>query len=203
MDTNRITDKKTLRHEAIARRKQVPPADRAAAGERLAVEAGPLLDGLRPGQTVAAYVSMGSEIPMTPLLRLLLDAGCRVLVPRLGRGLDVGWGELSELDDLHDVAADAGRPTSRRPQEPDGETLGMDALAEASLVILPALMVDAVGTRLGRGGGWYDRALEHRAADVTVAAVCWPWEAVDGPLPRESHDVPVTAVLTPDGLRRL
>ncbi|WP_033493867.1 5-formyltetrahydrofolate cyclo-ligase [Bifidobacterium biavatii] len=195
MNASMNTDKKSLRHEAIARRKQVPAADRAAAGERLAAVAEPLLAVLRPGQTVAAYVSMGSEIPMDALLRRLLDVGCRVLVPRLGRGLDVGWGELPSMDDLHDAGG------ARRPQEPDGETLGMDALAEASLVILPALMADFVGTRLGRGGGWYDRALEHRAPNVTVAAVCWPWEVVNGPLPREPHDVPVTAVLTPEELR--
>ncbi|MCH9276206.1 5-formyltetrahydrofolate cyclo-ligase [Bifidobacterium amazonense] len=196
-------DKKSLRHTTIARRKQVPADERTLAGDRLAVAAEPLLAGLRPGTTVAAYVSMGSEIPMTPLLRRLLATGCRVLVPRLGRGLDVGWGELPSLDELHDMTGDVANGRSSRPQEPDGETLGMDALAEASLVILPALLADATGTRLGRGGGWYDRALEHRAPDATVAAVCWQWEVVDRPLPREAHDVPVNAILTPEGLRRL
>ncbi|NEG90533.1 5-formyltetrahydrofolate cyclo-ligase [Bifidobacterium aerophilum] len=189
-------DKRTLRRAAIARRKLTTDADRVAAGMRLAAAAEPLIAGLERGATVAAYVSMGSEVEMTPLLHALLDAGMRVLVPMLGRGLDVGWGVLDELDDL----ADAGE---RRPQEPSGETLEADALHEAALVILPALSVDRSGTRLGRGGGWYDRALGYRGAGARTVAVCWPWEVVKTVLPHEPHDVPVDAVLTPDGMTPL
>ncbi|NEG71738.1 5-formyltetrahydrofolate cyclo-ligase [Bifidobacterium ramosum] len=241
--TGGSTDKRTLRRATIARRKQVPADERARAGEQLAQAAAAITNGLTPGATVAAYVSMGSEIPTAPLLRWLLDAGYRVIVPKLGRGLDVGWGALTSLDELHAVTLDGNaaassgpahvdstahvgdpahvgstaavpadrtsapyrsslqRPSSRRPQEPtDAATLGMDALRDAALIILPALLVDRTGTRLGRGGGWYDRALEHRRPDARTVAVCWPWEISDAPLPREPHDVPVDAILTPDGM---
>ena len=71
------------------------------------------------------------------------------------------------------------------------------------MIIAPTLMVDECGTRLGRGGGWYDRALMHRAAHATVIAVCWPWEISSAPLPRETHDLPVDGVLSPEGYRPL
>ena len=74
-----------------------------------------------------------------------------------------------------------------------------DALGEASLILVPALAVDRSGHRLGRGAGWYDRALEWRSPEATAVAVCWPWEVTDAPLPRGPHDVPVDAALTPDG----
>ena len=67
------------------------------------------------------------------------------------------------------------------------------------MIILPALMVDERGTRLGRGGGWYDRALTRRAAGIPVIAVCWPWEISPAPLPHETHDLPVDGVLSPEG----
>lgn len=38
--------------------------------------------------------------------------------------------------------------------------LPMEELQRADLVFIPALAVDESGTRLGRGGGWYDRALQ-------------------------------------------
>lgn len=199
--------KRTLRHEAIARRKLVEPAERAEAGLRLAALMGelPLPDAVadeRP--TVAAYVSMGSEIETRPLLDALLKAEYRVLVPRLGAGLDVGWGELDSTELLRDMDAAAG-PTHHRPDEPEGETLPPESLADAALTLVPALAVDRTGTRLGRGGGWYDRALDHRSPDCPVFAVCWDWEVRgdgDGPLPREAHDLPVDGVLTPGGVVR-
>ncbi|NEG55013.1 5-formyltetrahydrofolate cyclo-ligase [Bifidobacterium platyrrhinorum] len=158
---------------------------------------GTFADG--PG-TVAAYVSMGSEIELRPLLGALLESGRRVLVPMLGAGLDVGWGELHDMDELRAMDAGAGH---HRPDEPEVGALDAHALGEASLILVPALAVDASGTRLGRGGGWYDRALEHRAPGAAVIAVCWPWEVRgrgEEPLPREAHDLPVDGVLTPDGL---
>ena len=87
----------------------------------------------------------------------------------------------------------------RRPQEPAGEVLPPEALQQAQMIIVPALMVDERGTRLGRGGGWYDRALMHRAANAPVIAVCWPWEIHSTLLPHETHDLPVDGALTPEG----
>lgn len=234
--------KRTLRHEAIARRKRVDPAARTEAGLRLAGLMGELplpsavaTDGAEPDTgsgtaavpdgtpsprpTVAAYVSMGSEIETRPLLDALLRAGYRVLVPMLGTGLDVGWGELDSTGLLRDMdaAVAASSPASvtargpsagtahHRPDEPEGETLPPESLADAALVLVPALAVDRTGTRLGRGGGWYDRALGHRSPDCPVFAVCWDWEvlAEDAePLPREAHDLPVDGVMTPAGVVR-
>ena len=149
----------------------------------------------------AAYISMGTEIPTTPLLRLLLSEGVATIVPRLGRGLDVGWSALDDVTSLRQM------PTTRsgalRPYEPITPVAGPELLRRASLVILPALAVDAGGNRLGRGGGWYDRALQHRAGNARIVAVCWPWEVSPEQLPHEAHDIPVDAVATTEGLEWL
>ena len=83
------TDKATLRHHILSRRKRVPAEERGAAGELL-VRRFPA-HMIQDGPTVAAYVSMGSEIETRPLLRWLRAHGCHVLVPRLGSGLEIGW----------------------------------------------------------------------------------------------------------------
>lgn len=199
--------KRELRRSVFSRRRQVPAEIRLHAGRRLAQAAQPLVAACSPGDTVAAYVSMGSEIPTHMLLQSLLDHDVRLLVPMLGNGMDVGWGELASMDDLAkagDAASDDGSRPRHRPAEPmHAHALTGKALEDASVIIMPALMVDHAGVRLGRGGGWYDRALMHADPRALAVAVCWPWEIVEEPLPCEPHDRTVDAVLTPDALIRL
>lgn len=186
--------KAELRKAAIARRHAASADELREAGERLVTAGERLAHALAPRSTVAAYVSMGTEIPTSPLIASLLSAGHRVIVPRLGTGLEIGWGEVGDVDALHAMPPFAsGRA---RPLEPQTPVLAADALAEASLILAPAFAVDRSGTRLGRGGGWYDRALTHRRADARLIAVCWPWELLDTPIPRERHDVPFDEILT-------
>ena len=55
------------------------------------------------------------------------------------------------------------------------------------------------GYRLGVGGGWYDRALQHRGKHQTVLA--WAREAEVVPaVPREPHDLPVDGYVTERGV---
>lgn len=204
-------DKATLRHHILSRRKRIPAEERGAAGELL-VRRFPA-HMIQDGSTVAAYVSMGSEIETRPLLRWLLAHGCHVLVPRLGSGLEIGWSVLDSLESLRSMDAVGGANNAgscsypstvhHRPDEPTGAVLPPEALEKADLVIAPALAVDPQGNRLGRGAGWYDRALARRKPACPLIAVCWPWEVLDTDLPAEPHDVPADGVLTPEGYRRL
>jgi 5-formyltetrahydrofolate cyclo-ligase len=74
-------------------------------------------------------------------------------------------------------------------------------VGDADLVLAPGLAVDGRGTRLGQGGGCYDRALPRRRAGVPVLVLLHPGEReADDVLPREAHDVPVDGVVTADGI---
>ena len=79
-------------------------------------------------------------------------------------------------------------------REPAGPRLGLEAVADCDLVLVPALAVDRMGHRLGRGGGSYDRALR-RATGLTIALL-HDGELVNA-VPTEAHDVAVQAVATP------
>ena len=87
-----------------------------------------------------------------------------------------------------------GRP----PAQPSGEVLGAESLKEADLIVIPALAASADGTRLGQGGGWYDRALTHRSPGTPVVAVIFDDEVLEAEIiPAEPHDVPVDGIVTP------
>jgi len=109
------------------------------------------------------------------------------------RGRQLSWAE-------HDGRLGSGRFGLR---EPTGPRLPASALAAADVVVVPALAVAGNGTRLGRGGGYYDRALAHARADAVLVAVVFDEELVEA-VPAGAHDRRVTAVITPSaGWRQL
>jgi len=75
--------------------------------------------------------------------------------------------------------------------EPKGDA---ELLTEVDLMVIPALAVDLRGNRLGRGKGYYDRALGSITAKSVVALV-HDNELVDS-VPTETHDAQVTAICT-------
>ncbi|MFM6971892.1 MAG: 5-formyltetrahydrofolate cyclo-ligase [Rhodoluna sp.] len=67
---------------------------------------------------------------------------------------------------------------------------------KVDLLIIPALAIDKSGNRMGKGKGYYDRAMADIAELPPVVAVVFDDELVDG-LPVEPHDRKVNAVVTP------
>ena len=194
-------EKQDRRGRLLEARRRIDPAQCLDAGRRLAdLLAGQVLAKLghpRGDQslTVAAFSSIRGEIAMDPSLDLLVGRGYQVLIPMLGTGIQVGWGRLQSEQDLEGMK----RIPGWRPDEPNMPALPPQALNQADLILVPALAIDHAGIRLGRGGGWYDRALALRAEQAPVVGICWPGEFVEDPLPHLDHDLPVDAVLTPEG----
>ena len=81
-------------------------------------------------------------------------------------------------------------------REPAPPWLAAEAVASASMILVPALAVDRAGVRLGRGAGFYDRSLRLAAPGTRMIAVVRDEEILDE-LPAEPHDVPMTHALTP------
>jgi 5-formyltetrahydrofolate cyclo-ligase len=171
-----VSAKAELRREVLARRALRAPSERTAVAAALAqVLSGAFGDRLSPGFVVAAYVSTGGEPGTGPLMSVLAEA--RVIVPVLLPDRDLDW-------------AVAGNPDT---------PLGIEAIADASLVLVPALAVDRSGNRLGRGGGSYDRALTRVRQGQPVLAVVHDEEVLEA-IPVDRHDVSVDGALTPSGV---
>ena len=84
--------------------------------------------------------------------------------------------------------------------EPVGARFNSNVLRSCRVVIVPALGVGRDGMRLGKGAGYYDRALA--GLDVPTVAVVYEREFVAA-VPHDPHDVPVNAVITERGVRLL
>lgn len=176
-----------------------PAVDRAADGARIASYAADLLALANPAEThppaIAAYAGVDEEPPTQPLLDALAGLGARILLPVISAEDDavLDWAAYDEWDAL------ATGPWGIK--EPAGPRLGPATLHTADLVVVPALAVDRAGHRLGRGRGYYDRALGEVPRARRIAVV-YATELLDR-IPSEPHDEPVAWALTPDGLAKL
>lgn len=192
------TVKRALRRGLLTVRNSLPAKDVERTGAVLAARAARLPE-LAGARTVAAYVSVGREPDTAPLLAALCERGVRVLLPVLMDDDDLDWGEYRGADSLAAVRH-AGRMTL---WEPTGPRLGPGAVRAADAVLLPGLAVDGTGTRLGRGGGSYDRVLARLAAAGTnppLIVLLYDHEVVEE-VPAQAHDRPVHTVVTPSGVR--
>jgi 5-formyltetrahydrofolate cyclo-ligase len=181
---------------AQAREGRLHQSDRLRAAAAVALAAQTLaLPAVESASCVSVYASRPTEPGTLPLIEALADRGVRVLIPRLGDGLQRGWAEYLGATDLTPRAPG-------RPPEPSSPFLPQAALADADVVVAPALAVDPSGTRLGEGGGWYDRCLPDARPDALILVYCFPEEVRDSehPVPHEAHDAPVHGVVTPEGV---
>jgi 5-formyltetrahydrofolate cyclo-ligase len=179
-------EKAALRERHLDRRKARPPAAVEGASAALATA---LLRGLAGVRAFAAYVPEPDEPGYGRIPAAFTQLCARVLLPVVPPdGRELAW------------AVDTGRLAPGRfgLLEPVGPRLGPTAIGTADVVVLPALAVARDGVRLGRGGGYYDRALQHVRPDAVLVALVFDDEFVDE-LPTEDHDRRVTAVVTPSG----
>ena len=151
--------------------------------------------------TIACYMPLSSEVDVLPLLREWVEGGGAALVPTpaaLASGgrsspqwqrLSFQEGEYGSEEQTPECASGTG----------DGPPLG--ALSEAALILIPGLVFGRDGRRLGRGAGWYDRALSQATQGAILVGVCHSGELVDAKrVPVEEHDRLMDFVLTPTEL---
>lgn len=190
-DSGAITDAKAvLRDSILAARGRRDDATRAQAAEAIAAHL--LAAPFAQVDRVAIYLSMDSEPSTGGIIEGLAARGTEVLVPATGPNRTLDWVRFEPEATL--TVSPLGVP------EPAGPRLGTDALADAGLVVVPALAVDHQGCRLGRGAGYFDRALP--ATTAPICALVYADELVES-VPHEAHDVRVDLVVTEAGIFRV
>lgn len=170
-----------MRTRLLAARAARPPAERTTAARALSAHLRPHLRGV-----VAGYVPTAEEPGAGELVDALGRGALLPVVPASGRVLS--WARADG-----DLA-----PGRYGLLEPTGPRLPPSALGDARVVVVPALAVGLDGSRLGRGAGFYDRALLHAAPDAVLVGVVFDDELLPT-VPAEPHDVRLHAVVTPSG----
>ncbi len=181
-------EKQRLRALYKKKREAIPPSERAVRDAALcrALAASP---SYRHASTLLAYAPIGAEIDLRPLLREALAAGKRVALPRsLGGGL-MTFHYIESLDDL------VPGEHYGIPEPPPGSELLLPT--PATLCLVPGIVFDRRGYRVGYGGGYYDRFL--RELDGAAIGVVYH-DFILPTLPSGRHDLTVSALATDRGI---
>lgn len=136
-------------------------------------------------KTIATYLSFPHEFQTQELIKRMLKDGKKVLIPKTypkGR---------MEFVVYHPKQL---AKTSFGLLEPQGD-LEVVEPSQIDLIHVPGLAFTREGYRIGYGGGYYDRYLEHFAGH-TMSTI-YPCQVQE--FNSENHDIPVQEVLTYEG----
>ena len=176
--------KDTVREQSISARSARSSAEISAAGIAIANHD---WAAFCSEQLVTCFVSMATEPPTDGLRTKLYEIGKTVALPIMKPGNSLDWGF-----DGTDLVKNSYGIFEPMPAEID--------IATACAILIPALRVGRDGSRLGRGAGYYDRAL---ATVPTYAAggpirICLVFDdEVDESVPSEPHDALIDLIVTP------
>jgi len=179
--------KAELRKEFLKKREAIDPADRARASSliRQRVLQHPKW---RTAGTVLFYVSFGSEVETHTLIQEALRFKKCVVVPLH----DAVCKEtpLSQLKRFGELGASHRgvlqvMPEFRCAADP----------ADVQLALIPGIVFDRQGGRIGFGGGYFDRLLPKMPKAFRMA-LAFSAQLSGSPLPLESHDIRMHALVT-------
>lgn len=180
------------------RRRALPVRERLDAAAAVASHLLPELAAFEG--RIAGYWAVGGELPLHTV-QSNLPATLRWCLPVLHDDGRLRFREWS--------AGQALAPNRHGIPEPaQGPLLAAGQLA---VVLVPLLAFDAMGNRLGQGGGWYDRSFAFRRAvdgepgaaqgSPRLIGIAYDWQQAMA-LDAADWDVPLDAVATPSALHR-
>jgi 5-formyltetrahydrofolate cyclo-ligase len=184
-----MISKAKLREAALLRRTQlaadVPDFAKAIASHAVRLP-------LTRRTPVASYWPLPDEADPRPLAATLKEFGHPILLPRV-----TGPDEPLSFRLWQD--GDKTETSSLGVPEPLASAREMTPAA----LLVPLLAFDTNGTRLGYGGGYYDRTLAALRAQARIVVIGIAYNGQEKPgLPTAPHDERLDMVLTEKGLRR-
>ncbi|EWG08948.1 5-formyltetrahydrofolate cyclo-ligase [Cytobacillus firmus] len=178
-------DKKAIRKQMLNRMKELSKPEYEQLSYQIACRfyRSPLWIGAK---TIGITVSKAPETDTWQIIRRAWDEGKRVAVPKcMPQSKQMVFRELKSFMDLESVYYGLWEPIPKKTDEVPSE--------EIDTLVVPGLAYRKNGFRLGFGGGYYDRFLEHyKGRTVSLA---FEMQVISG-FPVENHDKPVEMIIT-------
>lgn len=180
--------KAALRAAAHKKRAQFHPSMRLEAAK---AAAGHFFDHvpINRGEVVAGYWPIRDELDVKTVIARLMDSGQPVCLPVvLGDEQPLELRLWEDGAPLYEAGFGTLAPAEEAPR------------AAPDVILMPLLGFDKHGTRLGYGGGYYDRTLAALPKRPRLIGFAFALQEVDH-IPRDGHDVPLDAIVTEQGVR--
>ncbi len=196
-------DKAELRRAVIARRDALDLDLRAAKSADICarlVELLGRLDAAAP-HTVAVYAAMGSEADPAAFAVAAAARGWRVAYPCMLSAIDAA--ACGQRMYMRAVAADdaSAAPFIAHPARAfaatdiDSDRFPIVPAEALDVTVVPLVAFDQTGTRLGYGGGCYDRYLPTLSATCQIIGISFDEQRVDH-IPTDAHDLPLPNIIS-------
>lgn len=185
MDTAAL-EKQRLREEHLAAREVLSEQERSVLDNRITQK---LLatSEYAEATTVLTYVSGSSEVSTRMFIECALRDGKTVAVPRCLPGHCLEFVAIASLEQLVAAPFNLLEPAKELPTVTEDQK-------NNSICIVPALLVDTKGYRLGYGAGFYDRFLSTYPGKKICLA--YQQSLSRTTLPHTAFDVAVDVVIT-------
>jgi len=139
--------------------------------------------------TISCYCAFGTEVHTEDIIRHALAQGKRVALPRVQHS--TRQLTLHLISDLQRLI-----PGSFGIQEPNADE-PLISPAEVELFVVPGLVFDATGNRIGYGAGYYDTLLADSPG--CRIAPCYAFQIL-ARVPAGMHDMPMDLLVTESGV---
>ena len=169
-------------------RKQIRAQKRAMTEEMIVTKSEALgvlfarSEAYRNAKSIYGYLPYNQEVRTVPILERALADGKQVAVPKV-YGDEMRFIYLSDLTQVETGYAGIPEPIADGPVAQD----------PTALVLMPGLVFDPMGHRVGYGGGFYDKFLSAEPEHPTIA-LCYAFQVMPS-LQTEEFDIPVDRVL--------
>lgn len=140
---------------------------------------------LAAARTVFSYISCGREVETRSYLRGLLRRGVRVFTPASDR-------RLPPLPRLYEVSLNSNGELTEPVELPGA------AVEEIDAYLVPGIVWDHHGFRIGFGGGYFDRLLAAASPGAATLGLAFHLQLVEQ-VPMDPWDIPVQRVITEFG----
>lgn len=149
-------------------------------------------EGMRAYDGFGAFMPMDHEAQIFPVIQMAWINGITVCLPRVNDDQTMDFCIVKGWDDLS--RRQVTRTISLWQPAPELEAVLPERMG---FMLIPLEGVDLVGTRLGKGAGYYDRFLQEYEG-ITIG-VALSNQIVSGLLPKAAWDVPLDAVVAASG----
>ena len=185
MDTAAL-EKQRLREERLAAREALSEQERSMLDDRITQKLLATSEYVE-ATTVLTYVSVSSEVSTRMFIECALRDGKTVAVPRCLPGHCLEFVAIASLEQLVAAPFNLLEPAKELPAVTEDQK-------NNSICIVPALLVDTKGYRLGYGAGFYDRFLSTYPGKKICLA--YQQSLSRTTLPHTAFDVAVDVVIT-------
>jgi len=180
--------KEKLRKKIMDTRKSLPDSDVLEKSKQIKKRLYKMKE-FQQASMILFYVSYNNEVYTHDMIKESLSSGKNVVVPITNK--EKHCLVLSKLNNWEDLEC-----STYSILEPKKNCIREVSLDKIDLILVPGVVFDESGNRIGHGTGYYDKLLKN-SKNASHIGLAFEVQIVDS-IPVEEHDVKVDKIVTED-----